>query len=297
MILATKTQLAIDAAIELDGGAKFRGFLKEAMAEIGDAFDTKLPEPRTHLGGSLIGRKCPRELWYGFRWAKQEVFDARILRLFNRGHLEEARFIAMLRCAGMTIWTADEKGKQFRISAHEGHYGGAIDGVVRGCPDFPNEPILAEFKTSGYKAFAKMVKEGVQKAKPEHYVQMNQYMGYYQLPAALYCMVEKDTDKVHYELVMFDKACYEQFLDRAGRIIFSPGPPPKIAESSSWFDCKFCSKSGICHDGCPVDRNCRTCDHSRPSSENKWYCLKKGVLLDKADQLAGCPAYLVNSKI
>lgn len=60
-------------------------------------------EFRNHLGGSMIGRKCERQLWYNFRWAASSNFDGRMLRLFNRGHLEEHRFIQYLRLAGATV--------------------------------------------------------------------------------------------------------------------------------------------------------------------------------------------------
>ena len=54
-------------------------------------------EHRDHLGGSLIGRKCQRALWYTFRWAAREQFKGRMLRLFLRGHREEFEFVRYLR--------------------------------------------------------------------------------------------------------------------------------------------------------------------------------------------------------
>lgn len=58
---------------------------------------------RTHLGASLIGRECSRYLWYVFRWVKAAKFDGRMQRLFQRGHREEAQFIAMLEGIGATV--------------------------------------------------------------------------------------------------------------------------------------------------------------------------------------------------
>lgn len=58
---------------------------------------------RRHLGGSLVGRECPRELWYSFRWCTDKKHDGRLLRLFNRGHLEEFRFVDWLRMAGVLV--------------------------------------------------------------------------------------------------------------------------------------------------------------------------------------------------
>ena len=59
---------------------------------------------RDHLGGSMIGRPCDRELWYGFRHAARPNFDGRMLRLFNRGHLEEPRFVKSLESIGATVY-------------------------------------------------------------------------------------------------------------------------------------------------------------------------------------------------
>lgn len=56
---------------------------------------------RNHLGASLIGRKCRRELWYSFRWATDTKHKGRMLRLFNRGHREEDRFVDWLRQVGV----------------------------------------------------------------------------------------------------------------------------------------------------------------------------------------------------
>ncbi|QJD54370.1 exonuclease [Aminobacter phage Erebus] len=59
---------------------------------------------RNHLGGSMIGKPCERELFYNFRWAVRPNFNARMLRLFDRGHKEEFRFVQYLRDAGVIVW-------------------------------------------------------------------------------------------------------------------------------------------------------------------------------------------------
>lgn len=59
---------------------------------------------RWHLGASLIGEECIKKLWSTYRWLKHEKHEPRMLRLFNRGHREEAAFIRMLRGIGFTVW-------------------------------------------------------------------------------------------------------------------------------------------------------------------------------------------------
>ena len=62
---------------------------------------------RPHLGGSQIGRECERALFYQFRWAWTPRFDGRMIRLFETGDLEEARFEKELRAIGAIVWAKD----------------------------------------------------------------------------------------------------------------------------------------------------------------------------------------------
>lgn len=304
MLLATKTLTVINDALMLDQGAKFRGLLKDLMPLAGDAYDTKNEEFRTHLGASLIGRECDRELWYSFRWATSKKFDGRILRLFNRGHLEEPRMIALLQMIGCETWQLDQNGKQFRISGHRGHFGGSLDAVVRGIPDLPNEPCLAEFKTYNNQSFAKLITEGVVKAKWEHFIQQQIYMGKNSLNWSLYLAVNKNDDALHGELVQFDPIIYTKYLERAERIIDQNIAPTRINESPSWYKCKFCDHKGVCHDKKVLPaRNCRTCVHSRVGDVGEWFCTEPmadatfgdNVPLSPDDQRRGCENYETNA--
>ena len=81
---------------------------------------------RAHLGGSIIGRECKRELWFSFRWGTIVTHKARILRLFARGAREEDWFNHLLTQAGVTVWDVDPDTKQqFRVEAVGGHFGGS----------------------------------------------------------------------------------------------------------------------------------------------------------------------------
>lgn len=290
--IAAKTLAAIDAAIERDGGAAFRVMEGRVLPHIEDAYRGEDTGYRSHLGASLIGRPCGRDLWYGFRWAKKAKFSARMLRLFNRGHLEEGRFIALLLIAGMRVVQQDENGHQFKISRLGGHLGGSGDGIILGCPDIPEgQKALSEFKTHGSKSFAKLVKDGVQKAKPEHYVQMQSYMFEMAIMYALYMAVNKDTDELYAEILIRDDSVAHQYFDRAERIIMMTSPPARLHESAAMFDCKFCDRKSICHYGEPMDKNCRTCVFSQPVPDGTWRCNKYNATIPKEAQLVGCGEY------
>lgn len=299
--VATQTMETIDAAIYKDQGQKFRGFLREHILDVDDAYDSSHHDRfRSHMGVSSSGRECARELWYSWRWAAPIAIGGRVLRLFNRGHLEEARFVAMLRLIGCNVWQAEEEGKQFRVSMFGGHYGSAIDGVVQGIPEMPDVPLLAEFKTHNEKSFNKLSginskgeqkdpPEGVKKSKIEHYVQMVQYMKYFELDFGLYGAVHKDSDRLYFEIIPRDDECADHFIDRSKRIILTQDAPPKISDNANFWKCNYCDKKRVCHFDETPDFNCRTCEASQARLDGTWYCRTHEIILDKERQLSGCP--------
>ncbi len=299
MPIASKTLAAIEAALEADQGTTFRRHLRAAMPLAEDAYRDEEDSFRSHLGASLIGRECAREIWYGFHWVTKPKFPGRILRLFNRGHLEEPRFVALLQMIGATVWQHDANGKQFRINDHNGHFGGSLDGVAADIPDVVGEPVLVEFKTHNAKSFAKLKSDGVMEAKWEHFVQMQIYMGKNGLRWALYMAVNKNDDDVYAELVAFDKTQYDRYLERAGSIIGAAEPPPRINNSVGFFKCKFCDHAKVCHLDALPERNCRTCAHSRPAENSAWRCYRGDRYGDITKELmaTGCEDYTLNPSI
>jgi hypothetical protein len=293
---AQKTYDAINAAIEADSGNSFRQWEGIILPHITDAYRVDDMPFRHHLGASTIGSKCGRAIWYSFHWTTRPAFSGRMLRLFNRGHLEEGRFIAMLQMINVQVFQQDANGKQFRISDCAGHYGGSGDGVGLGIPDLnAGQYALLEFKTHGDKSFVSLTAKGVKESKPEHYVQMNQYMGKMGYGCALYGAVNKNTDELHLELVAFDKPNYEQHLDRAHKIVWMKTPPTKINESPGWFECRFCDHRDVCHMDAAPDRNCRTCGYSEPIDDGvnggSWHCSKHNAIIPKNSQHLGCDFY------
>lgn len=306
--LATKTLEAFEQAVKFDQGNLFRYWLGRVIPHMGDAYRQDEDPFRSHMGASGIGRECAREIWYDFRWATKKQFSGQMLRLFNRGHLEEARFIALLLTIGCNVIQQDANGKQYRISEYGGHYGGSGDGMFDGCPDLPpGTRALSEFKTHNKKSFEALKLNGVRESKFEHFVQMQQYMRKMGLVVAVYFAVNKDNDEIYAEIVELDTELADRFLHRAIQIIPMQTPPDKLNKSPSWFGCKFCDHRPVCHLGAPPERNCRTCRYSVPAEDGNWWCTNEerrmkmlfgpqpGVSeegedfsLTKKRQLAGC---------
>lgn len=250
-------------------------------------------EWREHLGASIIGRECERQIWYSWRWTLKVSFSGRMLRLFQRGQLEEDQFIKDLRAIGAEVHAVNmDTGDQFRVSALGGHFGGSMDGAARGIPEAPKSWHVLEFKTHNDKSFTKLAKESVAKAKPEHYTQMQVYMGLTGMERALYLGVNKNDDNLYGERVRFDSKHFQRTMEKAERIVRAPEPPPRISNDAAFFKCKFCDASSLCHGTSSPYPNCRTCLHATPIIEGEghgvWGCGLHQCELSRADQVAGC---------
>lgn len=224
-------------------------------------------ERRAHLGASILGRECRRALWYAFRWCDDQPEGGRIYRLFRRGELEEAQFVADLRAAGVTVHDRDESGQQFRFSDVGGHVGGSMDGAALGLKEAPRTWHVVEMKTHGAKSFADLSRHGVQKSKPEHWAQMQFYMHWSGMERAYYLAVNKDNDELYGERVHYDKGAAERLVEKARAIVTAPEPLERIAEKPEYFACKFCPARRPCHEKRIPAPSCRTCCHATPELE------------------------------
>ncbi len=230
---------------------------------------------RWHMGASIIGHECQRYVWNTFRWLKAEEFSGRMYRLFERGQLEEQRFVMALAHVGIDIAETDPiTSEQYRITAHNNHFGGSLDGIsVRGFNQSGSD-FLVEFKTHGEKSFADLTKHGVAQSKPQHVAQMQTYGPFYNLEYGLYCAVNKNTDEFHFEWLRLDPTVGALHVEKAGRLIYSQIAPPKISEAPTFFKCKRCHFNGICHSGHIPEKNCRSCAFATPVDNGEWHCGK-----------------------
>lgn len=245
---------------------------------------------RPHLGASLIGHACERFLWMTFRWVESKKFPGRMLRLFETGQLEEARFVKNLSRIGIEVHDVDSTGNQWRVSDLGGHFGGSMDGAARGFPEAPKTWHVVEFKTHSEKNFKDLVAKRVQVSKPQHYAQMQIYMGLTNMDRAFYMAVNKNTDELYTERVEFDVVEYAKLKARAERVIRAAEPPLKISEDPSWYVCKMCDFHDHCHGQAAPEVNCRTCAHATPEmdGESKWTCQHIGSEIGVIGQRIGC---------
>lgn len=266
------------------------------VAQIYRHYERQAGGHRDHLGASVIGHACARYVWLSWRWVARERFDGRMLRLFEAGKQFEPRIVEELRAIGVEVWDADEFGQQHRVSAIGGHFGGSLDAVALGLPEAPKTPHVLEFKTHSQKSFDELVKKRVLGAKPQHFAQMQVYMGLMSLDRAMYLAENKNTSEVYAERVEFDAVEFERLMAKARSIIEATTPPAKLSDDPAWFGCKFCSFREHCHGQAMPEVNCRTCAHATPVTTGEsghWRCELGKVTLDPLTEREGCNGHRI----
>lgn len=247
---------------------------------------------------SNLGDECERALWYAFRWAaEQEVITGLKAITFETGEIEEQRLLDALRMIGAEVVDVDERGKQFRVTAGNGHIRGKTDGKVLGLPEAPATWHVVECKSMGDKYFKEVVKKKVRDGYFAHYVQLLIYCYLTGHDRGLYICRNKNTGEVYAERIVVDVEEAARIIARAERIIHNPEPPTKLHEdptAKTAFKCGFCRFKSVCHEKKFARVHCRTCVHSTPEKhgEAEWSCARWAKPLSMEEQRQGCPAHL-----
>jgi hypothetical protein len=202
--------------------------------------------PRDYLGGSRVGEACARKLAYEVAHAPKDPgrdFDGGILRVFDAGHQFEALSVRWLREAGFGLRDRGADGEQFGFSAAGGRLRGHADGVVVAGPDV------------GRKSWADLVKRGLRVSKPVYFAQVQLYMAYLELDAALLTALNRDTLALHHEAVPFEPAEAQRLSDRAVDVLLAVDAgelPPRVAAASDSHICRFCPYAVRCWEAAPA---------------------------------------------
>jgi hypothetical protein len=200
--------------------------------------------------------------------------------------------ITDLRNAGMEVHDVDPQTKrQFAFADYGGHFSGSLDGCVRGVPGAEKTWHVLEEKTHNDESFKKLKKDGVQISKPMHFVQIQMYMGWSGMTRALYFAVNKNTDELYSERLVFHARVFEDARDRALTILQSANPPPRLESDN----CVFCDHREACLIGHVPLVHCRTCLHAHPVLEGdggRWVCGQDGHELRYEAQRVGCEHHL-----
>ena len=239
------------------------------------------------LGSSFIGEECIRQIWLDWRGFAREQFEGRMLRLFETGHLQEARIVEDLRRAGFAVWDKREDGRQYEYTDESGHFITKVDGIIKDVPE-SEKPHVLEIKTHNKNSFSGLLKKGVQEAKPLHYAQVQISMALGGFTRALYVAVCKDDEQFYVERVREDKEAQAKLQQKIIKLTEARLRPAGVSDDGSSFGCKFCSMKAVCTKEAEPLRHCRTCSMCTPGAEGKWVCELNKDTLSIDRQRLGC---------
>lgn len=264
-------------------------------------------KPRGYLGMSGIGHSCERSLWYGWRWCSVVRHNAATLKRFADGNHGEDVQAARLRLVdGVTLITLDpDTGRQIALGDDSGHLKGHMDGAILGLIQAPQTWHVFEHKQVDEKKQAKLAKLKAELGEKNalaawdetYHAQAVLYMHFSGMTRHyLTCSTPggRSTISVRTEE---DPALALRLLAKAARIIAADKPPARISDDSSYYLCRWCPHSGICHSDEWAPRHCRSCLHSAPVENGQWQCALQNKSLSLREQQAGCLLHLFNPKL
>jgi hypothetical protein len=249
---------------------------------------TNIPTTRrsNRIGMASLGNPCLRAMWFKHRWARITDFPRRIIRIFDLGHACEEIVKKDMIDVGIVI--TDE---QKEVPGWGGHIWGFIDGIAHKIPEAPKTPHLWECKSMNDRIFKTVVKKGVKKAKFDHYVQMQMYMGKLKMTRGIYTAINKNDSEIYVERVYFDEADYKEYMKRAMDVIAHENAPPNLFQDPNKQACKWCDFKPICYEGEAILKSCRSCRRVDIEDGGKWSCSLLNKTLTIEDQEAGCSQY------
>ncbi len=234
------------------------------------------------IGAGYIGTECGRELAFRYHKHPKEdrestVSKGELQRHAESGHWTEAKTAEWLRLLGFEIltcrtnndgtpkmgafgkpeqigWKAarDPQTGQFRMA---GEVDGAIVAVPHALfhllPATAEAPVIWESKKATDKKWKKFSKEGVKKADPRYYGQLQTNMAYMGLTHTLFSMLNLDNMKYYFEVVLFNQADAQTISDRAVKVLESANAfeLPRVAMAEDDSRCRFCDFHGQCWKG------------------------------------------------
>lgn len=205
-------------------------------------------ERRTYLGASGIGSECLRKVQYD--WQCDSTHPARTKRIFSRGHMFEEITVKAMAGAGFRM----ERGTPATgFTAANGLFKGHCDGIIIAGPEIEGlrYPCLFEHKAIGASGWRKLEKDGIEKAYPQYYAQVQIYMAYLGLDEnpALFTAVNSDNCEILHIAVPFNAEAAQSWSDRAVTVIRATQAGEllgRITDKPTDWRCKMCSHKERC---------------------------------------------------
>lgn len=204
---------------------------------------------REYLGASNLGQECLRRVQLD--WLHPTRQEPRIERIFRRGKWWEKYAAELMSKAGFAMIRS---GSEIAFSQIDGLFEGHADGLIFNGPHIGHGvayPCLWECKGPGSKGWNKLAKDGLRKAYPVYYDQVQLYMAYLDLTAApaIFTACNMDTMELLHLIIPFDPQRAQEASDRAVLVVRATRANeelPKIRGDGNGFPCTMCGHKERC---------------------------------------------------
>lgn len=222
----------------------------DAINEVIDAaLERETETPRDYLGGSALGKECLRQLQWD--WKRPAPIKGQTRGIFARGYWAEAFTVSSMIAAGFRLVRDGDPRVAFEQLG--GRFKGHADGLILSGPEIDGVtyPCLWEHKCLGDKGWTKVGKEGLKKAYPTYYAQVQIYMAYLGLTdhPALFTAVNANTMARLHLLIPFDAETAQEWSDKAVQVINADAAGetlPRVASAPDDWRCRFCAHKAEC---------------------------------------------------
>lgn len=264
-------------------GRDYRGLINFLLDSLDEATVFRREERRVrhYIGASGIGSTCLAYQALSLRGFPSDEPDAKLQRIFDRGHQVEAEVLALLKSTGLSVVEADPAtGGQWEVSGLGGHVVAHLDAKIENPLDpIASSPWVLEVKSMNKEMFVRFKKKGLALSHPEYYDQVTLQMGLARLSTALVIAYCKDNSEHWAEVIEYDGGLYAELIAyRAERAMF--GEPRRKHAHRKSHECTGCLKRGACWGGADMAEvlgrtDCSSCAHAMPDVSvdgKQWFC-------------------------
>lgn len=203
---------------------------------------------REYLGASSIGHECLRRIQWD--WRKPKIPNAKSQRVFWRGHTWEDYTAKLFVQGGFDLRRG---GPETGFEQADGRFRGHCDGVFYKGPEIEGVgyPCLWEAKALGETSYRAIERDGLKKAKPEYYAQVQLYMAYLGLMdhPAIFTVNDVSKGQILHMLVPFSPEAAQEASDRAVTVLRADEHGetlPRVSDDPAFWLCKMCGHKVEC---------------------------------------------------
>ncbi len=236
------------------------------------------------------GHPCSRKLWMQFRYVLTTEFSDKTLKIFERGHKIESEIIEKLRqLKGVIVLESQSIYREGWVQGHS-------DVVIQ----HNDKKTIVEIKGFNLKNFKDVVKNGITKSRPEHYVQIELYMKLSGIHDAIYLVHCKDNEEIYLENIKYDDNFATAQLKKLEGMANSNIPPGKFSEHQ--FVCKGgmgygkCDFFEVCHGYKGINQSCRTCSNLEFKNDITAYCNKREKKIEFKNSKGAYPQIFIQNE-